>query len=197
MPFYLRRLPDRGTRQVEMEVEQHYPHYVNPLVPTTRNPGYISEVHRLHPSLTVDDELRHERRAERERKEKVVQLRAQQRQEREAAIERQREEVFQREQQRLKALAGTNLKNRNSENRDVLTHQCQTKEAKEFVEYREALGKYKYYQRQYVQDVRTCPSGLNSVTWEPRPRVQVPPLPIPPWEKGVGRKEGCEGYAQR
>lgn len=184
VPFYLRRLPNRGVNQVEAEVQQHYPNYVHPLVPTTRNPGYICEPHRLHSALTVDDELRHERHVEKERQAKGIQLRAQRVREREEQLQRQREDVFQREQERLSALAGTNYKNRNSDCRDVLTHQCQTKAAKEEVEYKEALEKYSYYRRQQLQDLRWSPTGYNSITWQPRPRVQVPPLPTPPKREG-------------
>lgn len=178
-PFHLKRLPNRGMRQVDAEVVQHYPGYVNPLVPSTRQSAYMCEEHRLHPFLTVDDELRHERRLERQRREHNDNLRRQRFQAREEALQRGRDEEHQRMQHHAAMVAGTNQKNVGSENRDVITHQCHTKEAQEYVRHREEVGKYRYHLRQRVVDDRNCPTGYNTITWEPRPRIQVPPVPKP------------------
>lgn len=179
-PFHLKPLPNRGMRQVDAEVVHHYPGYVNPMVPTTRQAGFMCEEHRLHPLLTVDDELRHERRLERQKREESDARRRDRYRRREEMLQRSRDEEHQRSLEHAAMVAGTNQKNIGSENRDVITHQCHTKEAQEIVSYMEELGKYRYHRRQRYADDKNCPSGYNAITWEPRPRVYVPPLPEMP-----------------
>eukprot|EP00796_Vickermania_ingenoplastis_P010335 gene10335-7229_t len=179
-PFHLVPLPNRGMRQVDAEVVHHYPGYVNPLVPTMRQAGYMSEEHRLRPFLTVDDELRHERRLQRQRQEYNTELRRSRYRAREEALQRSRDQEHERQLQHAAMVAGTNQKNMGSDNRDVITHQCHTREAQDYVRYKEDLGKYKYHQRQREVDARLCPTGYNTITWQPRPRIAVPPVPVLP-----------------
>lgn len=182
-PFHLKRLPRRGMRQIDGEVVHHYPGYVHPVVPTTNQTSFMCEEHRLHPYLTVDDELRHERREKRERDNAANQRRHDRVAMRNAALQQSRDDEFESQQRRAAWCAGTNQKNMGSENRDVITHRCHSKQAQEKLEYRDAVGRYSYHHRQKALEERNCPTGFNIITWEPRQPVRVPPLPTPPQQQ--------------
>lgn len=180
VPFHLKRLPHRGMRQVDAEVVHHYPHYEHPMKASTRRGDFMCEEHRLHPTLTVNDELYHERAIAKQQQEKYQAFHRKKYKEREEALEQRRNEEFARGIEYNERIAGTNIKNRGSENRNVITHQCHTQEGKDYVEYKEALGRYGYFNRQKSLDSKNCPTGLNTITWEPRRTIEVPPVPKRP-----------------
>lgn len=151
-----------------------------PLVPIREfNPDYnITEAHRLCRNLTVEDDLRHERTVERKKQQGRLLARRQQILYREGDLRKKRDEEFTHQQLLAQSIAGTAQKNRDSEDRDVITHRCNTRQAQEEKDYRDAVGRHSYHLRQRRADARNNLNGYNIITWERRPEIYVPPMPV-------------------
>lgn len=177
IPFHLRPLPFRGERFREVEQRQHYTGYVHPLLNFDSSAGYMTDKHRLHPLLTVNDELGHERDVRDARVERKLQKMRQCQQERLRRLNVSREEEFSKDQARAARRVGTAVTNMDSEGRDVITHRCYQDDAQRQKDYNDALARHKYFSRQRVRESRFNSTPFNIITWESRRPVAVPPLP--------------------
>lgn len=186
--FHLKPIPYRGTRKHEVEVLQHPPGYRHPITPSPTlpvagsnrpNPFYLSEADRLDADTTVDAALKREEIELRTKQDRCLQSHRRRIEARETALKNFRDAEFSQQQRRLCDIAGTSRKNREENDQDVITHQCHTVEAAQSKAHATATSLHRYYARQRVMDQHINSSGCNIITWEPRPAVQVPPLPEP------------------
>lgn len=145
---------------------------------TAFNPMYnITEAERVHPVLTATDRLRRDRETARQEEQDMIDRR------RAHLVNRDREAAHRQrsataaEEDRAARMAGTSLKNRESEGRSTITHQCYTAEAQTARDTTEAADRHRYFARQRLLEQRTNSTRCNVISWQPRPEIDVPPPP--------------------
>ncbi|AAQ15906.1 uncharacterized protein TEOVI_000037700 [Trypanosoma equiperdum] len=178
-PLYLKPVGRRGLRRHEADELQHYPNYVHPVCQQPDSAAYISEPYRLHPALKAVHELRHQQNEGRERQRIIRANRMMRVVERNADLKVRRDMEFEREQEHWKKVAGVSTRNEPSNGLDTVTLQCRTAEARQAMEYKEAVGKSLYYARQKQLAGRRDVHGYNIISGEPLKPIIVPPLPPP------------------